>query len=330
MDKIPLIILGGFETDKKKIEKKNNKFLKRYGVHYLEGPAKPITIKINDEYIVQKVRNEFANSKYFDENRIFLVGPQWLYENRLDGFNFVNYNNGMIGNLERAFKEIGGGVVGITTSDIPLVTTQSIYSYVSGVKGLLHDPNLHFIVQMFDDNFALKDFRTPYKKPTYKLRISKHKNAQRLALGHLHFCNIDNVSTAELQAGQAGYNVRGENGVEKLSDVVDFAFKNKHLGMKNLAVGLSNLPYYGIKFLINRLTLDDLGGFIQKMLIDKEYLKRQPNKIHFRVEYKPDFAFDLDTIEEVKEFGAEYTPIEKVVGMEYDKILEKSTISNSQ
>lgn len=328
MRNIPLIILGGFETRLKKIDKVLKRFLENYGVHYLEGQPKGITIKQNDEFLVQNIRNQYADSKFFDKDRIFIVGPEWLYESRLDGFKFVNNNNGLLGNLKAAFDAVGKGVVGITTHDLPLLKTEHINDYVSSVEGLLYDPNMASILQMVDNAKALKDYSNEYEKPGYPLKENKFTKNRRYAIGHLHFCNIDNINPALLRTVGLSYDIRGEGKIKQFIKATAYAFKREGI-KKRYAIG--NLPIPLIKYVppLRMLTFDNLTDYLQKTLIDESLFKKGPSTIHIKVVDKPYFAFDLDTVEEVESLeNAEYTPVEKIVNMEYKEVLRQSTISS--
>ncbi|MBC8500252.1 MAG: hypothetical protein ISS25_01125 [Nanoarchaeota archaeon] len=325
MRKFDILLPAGFETDIDKIERRKQRFLTNHHVHYLEGQPKGICIKIDGDYLLQRTINAYRNSRYV--NNIFVIGPKWLYEDRIKDCFFIDYNVGLAENVIAGMRSLNENIVGVSPIDV-LFETDHIDAYLESIEQHL---GIDIIFQAVRRD-ALKGVDKGYDKPSYWLKENESaEKATRVIHGPL---NISRTRVADNKMIhtmiEVFYSQRGKGIYRQFVDIARYVVRSPDINHKNvLARAIPKVS----KFAKKQLTLEEFMDVLERCVIPRNDYKGRGK--HFKVGIVPDeiapaFGLDIDTLEEDELIHAEYTPIEKIVDLPYEEILRKSTISNSQ
>ncbi|NQU98587.1 hypothetical protein HQ533_03900 [Candidatus Woesearchaeota archaeon] len=325
MQTVPIVVLAGFETDLAKIQKKKQCFLDNYGVHYLEGDPKGLTIKIDEKYLLERTVDIVRNSKL--TNDVFVLGPAWMYQSRINNCTFINHNSTLFSNILTSTSMMKGkpneGLMGVLTWDLPELTQESFDDYLGKTLDMVLSQNMDLVIQSVDKKKALIGFENEYDKPQF---VFKNKEGEKVEyiIGHFYVGRADRVPHSFYEIVDVLY---GNRGLSKWDQV-----KRTY---KKLAPVLNKWPLITaiprIKpYLRGDATADEVFHKIERICIPKKDYRGAGQHYHMETVDTSHFAFDPDTAEEVLKIGAVHTPIEKVLEIPYELILEKSIISNSQ
>jgi len=273
LKRLPVVILAGYETDPRKIQKNSERLKRKLGVEYLEGINKGLIGQKEVGYsILQKLIDTYKETPFISE--ITVVGPEAEFrEADIQGCYYINYNKSIGENIKRGILEYKGSTIAMSTVDIPYVENHHLINYYNQISKHLNDKDL--IIQFVDSTNIRKESKW---KPSTIL-IDELGSKRSVVPGHFYIVNTNAIPEQLYEFTSFLYQqIKGEPLLKKL-----YGTYKKSTALIDKKQYL-NLGYAFLKLFFHKLKVSDGEKLAENILF----------KTHIAITNEASFAADID------------------------------------